>query len=121
MHILPALFIYCNVTIYMKIKEAALLEDRQSYGEYNGKHSLRIDDRRIAIITGVKDVISFDAHELVLETIQGTMTIKGDQLHVSRLTLDKGEVDVDGRVDNVLYSDSSAKKNSESLIGRLFR
>ena len=97
------------------------MEDRQNYNEYNGKHSLRIDDRRIAVITGVKDVISFDAHEVVLETVQGTMTIKGDQLHVSRLTLDKGEVDVDGNIDSIIYTNSSGKKNSESVIGRLFR
>ena len=48
--------------------------------------------------------------------------IKGDELHVSRLTLEKGEVDIDGRIDSFTYSDagSSGHKN-ESLLSRLFR
>lgn len=97
------------------------MEDRQSYADNIGRHSIRVDNRRMAAITGVKEVVSFDAGEVLLETVQGTLTIKGEQLHVSRLTLDKGEVDVDGVVDSMTYSDSSAKKGSDSLLGRLFR
>ena len=48
--------------------------------------------------------------------------IKGQELHVSRLTLDKGEVDVDGRIDSFTYSDvAGAAGKPESLLSRLFR
>lgn len=97
------------------------MENRQDYADGIGRHGIRIDNRRTAVITGVKDVVAFDAGEVLLETVQGTLTIKGEQLHISRLTLDKGEVDVDGMVDSMVYSDSVAKKGSESLLGRLFR
>ena len=74
------------------------------------------------MINGVNDVLSFDIHEILLETEQGMLMIKGDELHVSRLTLEKGEVDIDGRIDSFTYSDagSSGHKN-ESLLSRLFR
>ena len=48
--------------------------------------------------------------------------IKGNDLHVSRLTLEKGEVDVDGRIDSLTYSDAAdAGHKSESLLTKLFR
>ena len=48
--------------------------------------------------------------------------IKGNDLHVTRLTLEKGEVDVEGRIDSLAYSDvGNAKKQGESFLGRLFK
>ena len=50
------------------------------------------------------------------------LMIKGDELHVSRLTLEKGEVDIDGRIDSLTYSDAGAGgRKNESLLARLFR
>lgn len=85
-------------------------------------HKISMTNRRSCIVNGVKDVLSFDIHEVLLETEQGMLMIKGDDLHVNRLTLEKGEVDVDGRVDSLTYSDIpfSDKKN-DSLLTRLFR
>lgn len=73
------------------------------------------------VITGVSDVLSFDAGEVILETVQGTLMIRGEQLHVSRLTIDAGEIDLDGRVDSIAYSDASAGKAAGSFLSRLFR
>lgn len=84
-------------------------------------HKLTMTNRRSCIINGVSDVLSFDIHEIMLETEQGMLMIKGDDLHVSRLTLEKGEVDIDGRIDSLTYSETanSVHKN-ESLFSRLF-
>lgn len=93
--------------------------------ELNGAgrmHKVTMTNRRTCIINGVNDVLSFDVHEILLETEQGMLMIKGNELHVSRLTLDKGEVDVDGKIDSFTYSDAvgSGPKN-ESLLAKLFR
>ena len=81
-----------------------------------------MSNRRTGTITGVCDVISFDISEVLLETEQGMLTIKGADLHVNRLTLEKGEVDIEGRIDFLTYSDvTSFQKQGESLIGRLFK
>ncbi len=67
-------------------------------------------------------MLSFDVSEILLETEQGMLLIKGNDLHVNRLTLEKGEVDVEGRIDSLAYSDAgSGKKAAESLLGRIFR
>lgn len=85
-------------------------------------HKMTMTNRRTCSINGVNDVLSFDIHEILLETEQGMLMIKGDDLHVNRLTLDKGEVDVDGKIDSFTYSDvSSASHKNESLLAKLFR
>ncbi|RHP36096.1 sporulation protein YabP [Lachnotalea sp. AF33-28] len=85
-------------------------------------HKLTLTNRNLANITGVKDVISFDVKEILLETEQGMLTIKGQDLHVKRLTLEKGEVDVDGALDSFSYSNlESFEKRGESLFARMFK
>ena len=85
-------------------------------------HKLILNNRRSCNLTGVNDVLSFDENEIILETEQGMLMIKGDELHVNRLTLEKGEVDIDGRIDSFTYSDAAGGgQKSESLLTRLFR
>lgn len=87
-----------------------------------GKHRIIMNDRGTCSITGVSDVLSFDVSEVLLETEQGMLMMKGKDLHVNRLMLDKGEVDVDGRIDSLTYSESAGYgSKGESIFSRLFR
>lgn len=94
------------------------MEEKQQVAK---NHKVNLNGRKNAVITGVNDVLSFDANEVLLETVQGILMIRGEELHVSRLTLEKGEVDVDGKVDSLTYSDGGYGKQGESLFGRLFK
>ena len=85
-------------------------------------HKLSLINRRSCTLTGVSDVLSFDIHEILLETDQGMLMIKGDDLHVNRLTVEKGEVDIDGRIDSFTYSEASGHgAKGESFFNKLFR
>ena len=85
-------------------------------------HKLMLTNRRTCTISGVNDVLSFDVNEILLETEQGMLMIKGNELHVSRLSLDKGEVDIDGSVDSLTYSETTGyASKGESLLSRLFK
>ena len=85
-------------------------------------HKITMTNRKSCAINGVKDVLSFDEHEILLETEQGMLMLKGDELHVNRLTLDKGEVDVDGKIDSFTYSDvSGSGSKNDSFLSKLFR
>lgn len=85
-------------------------------------HKLALTNRRTGSITGVSDVISFDISEVLLETELGMLKVTGADLHVSRLSLEKGEIDLEGRIDSLQYSEiSDFKKSGESLLNRLFR
>ena len=87
----------------------------------SGSQRLNLTDREKLTLTGINDVLSFDANEVLLDTCQGILMIRGEELHVSRLTLEKGEADIDGRVDSLTYSNQGAGKNGESIFGRLFK
>lgn len=85
-------------------------------------HKIVLINRGNGNITGVKDVLSFDTKEIMLETEQGMLMIKGEDLHVTRLTLEKGEVNVDGRVDSLTYSNVDNGRNDQTgLLSRLFK
>ena len=85
-------------------------------------HKIVMTDRNTCNISGVCDVLSFDVAEILLETEQGMLMLKGNDLHVSRLMLDKGEVDVDGKIDSLTYSENTGYGGKgESLLSRLFK
>ena len=74
-----------------------------------GQHRISLVNREVCAINGVSDVLSFDVGEVLLETEQGMLMIRGSELHVSRLTLEKAE------------QTASAGSKAESLLSRLFR
>ena len=58
-------------------------------------HKLVIIGRKTGTVSGISDVLSFDENEIVLDTEMGLLTIKGKNLHISRLTLELGEADLE--------------------------
>lgn len=88
----------------------------------NKSHKLSMSNRKGLNLTGVTDVISFDMNRVLLETTQGMLDIKGNDLKVGRVQLETGEVDVDGVVDSLTYSDvSSYAKKGQSILKRMFQ
>lgn len=87
-----------------------------------GNHKLVINNRKNSVVTGVLDVLSFDLNEILLQTELGMLMVKGTDMHVNRLTLEKGEVDLSGNIDSVIYTDmKSGEKPGDNLLARLFR
>ena len=84
-------------------------------------HSLMLENRQNGRITGVKDIKSFDEKEILLFTQAGKLVIKGEQLHVKQLDLEKGEVDLEGKVDSLTYLSKNTDNRDESLFRRMFR
>ena len=55
-------------------------------------------------------------------TEAGTLSIKGEGLHVTRLDLERQEVDIEGKVDSLIYSQGITKaKGGEGMLKRLFQ
>ena len=80
-------------------------------------HKVLLANRKNGAFSGVVDVLS-----LLLETELGMLLIKGHDLHVNRLSLEKGEIDIEGRIDSLTYSEpKNVAKQTESLLGRLFK
>lgn len=85
-------------------------------------HKLVINNRKTSMVTGVLDVLSFDLNEILLETEQGMLMVKGTDLHMNRLSVEKGEVDLSGNIDSVAYSSASqVNRQNENLFAKLFK
>jgi len=82
-------------------------------------HSITLDERSRAHITGVEEVDSFNEQMIVLGTTAGALTLMGDQLHVSRLNLEEGQLIIEGRVAALEYDEKARKAGGWPL--RLFK
>lgn len=81
-------------------------------------HCLTLTGRERLALSGVSDVSGFDEQTVSVETTCGTLIIKGSSLHISKLSLETGEVDIDGNISSMQYLGSTSKK---SLMSRIFR
>ena len=86
-------------------------------------HKLELRARNNGSITGVSDVICFDEEEIRLVTDLGILSVKGKKLHVTRLDLEKQEVDLAGKVDSLIYSQAKGEsiQGKEGMIKRFFK
>ena len=87
--------------------------------EKNKVHRLTMDNREFLSLTGVSKVQSFDPKEIILETVQGMLNIKGEKLGIKHLDLKEGLVEIEGFVMGLLYPRSSGSRGN--LWGRIFR
>lgn len=85
-------------------------------------HRIMMDDREKISICGVEEVLTFDEETIMIETSMGMLTIKGINLHVNKLNLEKTELEVDGEIESLIYSDGDTYgKPGKSLFSKIFR
>ena len=68
-------------------------------------HNVVIQSRRQMSLTGVIKVENFNDKIIVLDTDMGQMTIEGDNLHINKLLLESGDLNIDGNISGIFYSD----------------
>ena len=81
-------------------------------------HRLELVGRERLMVSGVEDVERFDETGIIMSTSAGTLGITGEDLHIGKLSLDGGELHVDGRVDSVSYEDDGPSRGG--FFSRLF-
>lgn len=82
-------------------------------------HSLIIDGRKNISVTGVTEADNFNDEEIILYTSYGQITIKGENLQISVLSTESGDVTASGKVNSVTYSDRTEKH--QSFLSKVFR
>ena len=81
-------------------------------------HRLELVGREWLTVSGVEDVDRFDETGIVMSTSAGTLVVTGEDLHIGKLSLDGGELHVDGRIDSVSYEDQGQSRGG--FFSRLF-
>ena len=88
--------------------------------EIQGRHNAILEDRSKLMLTGVNDVERFDENTVVLYTQLGELTIRGEKLHISELSVENGELNIDGEISAVVYGQRDAVKKL-AFFGKLLR
>ncbi|MDD5938227.1 MAG: sporulation protein YabP [Clostridiales bacterium] len=74
-----------------------------------GGHRLILEEREQLTVSGVEEVESFDENTIVMDTAQGTLVVRGEGLHIEKLSLDGGDLKVEGTVESLTYEESREK------------
>ena len=82
-----------------------------------GNHDLNLLGREKLTMTGVTEVVSFEETAVVLKTGLGLLTVQGQELKLKTLSLEGGQMEVDGEVSALIYE----QPRSEGFWQRLWQ
>lgn len=82
--------------------------------------NLILENREKLNVSGVNDVLSFDDQVVIIETELGMLTVKGENLKINKLNIDTSEVIVEGKINNLSYSEHQIK-NEGGIFGKIFK
>lgn len=85
------------------------------------EQDLSLKSRRYLEITGVKQVESFDSEEFLLETALGFLHIKGHNLQMKNLDVEKGQVAIKGKINELCYIDEYNSGKAKGIFSKLFK
>ena len=98
-----------------------MIVDEKKVVNNNVIQNLVLENRNKLSISGVLDVLSFDDQVVMVETELGLLTVKGENIHINKLSIDTSEVVVEGEISYLAYSDTSAEKTSGGIISKIFK
>lgn len=81
-------------------------------------HHIVLEERTSLSISGVEEVESFDENSICLSTGQGDLIVRGQNLHIEKLSLDGGDLKVEGTIDSLTYEEPAVRGG---LLARLLR
>ncbi len=85
-------------------------------------HDIKLENREVLSISGVKDIYNFDEKEVALETSLGMLIITGEGLRINKLNIDDGYLDVRGNITSCVYSESREfKDKGKGIFARMFK
>ena len=84
-------------------------------------HDIIMRSRKLLEITGVKQVESFDSEEFLLETSMGYLAIRGQNLQMKNLDVDKGIVSIKGKIFDLVYLDEHHGEKAKGFFSKLFK
>ncbi|WP_223703322.1 sporulation protein YabP [Sutcliffiella deserti] len=92
----------------------------------NKQHTVQEQDivmrsRRLLDITGVKQVESFDNEEFLLETVMGFLSVRGQNLQMKNLDVEKGVVSIKGKIMEIIYLDDQQAEKAKGFFSKLFK
>ncbi len=84
-------------------------------------HNITLNERKNITLTGIKKLNSFDDTEFFVDSVMGSILIKGEGLELINLDTYTGKLSIKGKIDSFNYLDGNKKIKSENIVARLFK
>lgn len=83
------------------------------------EHNITLKDRSSLVVSGVEHIYSFNDKKVEVRTCAGEMVIEGENLDMSKLSLDENIINIEGTVNSIVYS--KERKPQESFFKKVFK
>jgi len=97
----------------MEVKKDIKLDEKKS--------NLNLESRRKLSLTGVAEVVNFNDKQITLNTNFGVLNIKGENLKMTKLDVQNGDIIIIGKINSFVYSGGEARQDNESILSKLFK
>ena len=81
-------------------------------------HIINIQNRKTMVLNGVEDVVNFDEYSILMQTVSGTLSVDGTNLHIVKLNVDNGEVIIEGDINGMFYIGEQSAATGNKLFRR---
>ena len=95
--------------------------DEKKFSKDLQMHNVIMENREKISISGVENVESFDEERITIETTEGVLTLEGEKLHINSLSVEDGDMSIEGYIYSLVYSDSAVNSSGGGLLAKLFR
>ena len=83
-------------------------------------NNVTLENRKLLIVSGVKEVDNFDDRSIDTSTELGKLSIQGENLNIKKLNLELGDLEVEGKISGLNYSDEK-DGYSKGFFSKLFK
>ena len=99
-----------------------MIEERKNIAPNNNIiQNIILENREKLSISGVNDVLNFDDQIVMVDTELGLLTVKGENIRITKLSLDTTEVIIEGDIASIAYSQNKQEKSSGTILSKIFK
>lgn len=95
--------------------------EEKKYLKDSETHNIIIENREKITVSGVTNVESFDEEKIIVDTSGGLLTLDGEDLHINTLSVENGELIVEGYIISAVYNEERSTSSGGGLFAKLFR
>ena len=94
------------------------MEEKRTFQKVS--HNVIMEGRKKLSVSAVEEVGAFDESTVSLKTAMGMLTVKGEKLHINKLSTETGDVDIEGVINSCSYK-SEESASAKGIFGKLFK
>lgn len=84
-------------------------------------HTLTLENKENMTVSAVCDVDTFDENKIILFTEDDTLCIEGENLHIRKLDITNGDLEITGTICSLTYSERGTDSRGKGFFRRIMK